>query len=119
MGKVILVADDAMFMRNILKSILIKEGYEIVEASDGADAVEKYKITKPDIVTLDITMPNMDGLAALKHIRNFDPKANVIMCSAMGQQAMVMEAIQNGAKDFIVKPFQPERVLESITKVAK
>lgn len=119
MGKIILVADDAMFMRSILKSILVKQGYEIVEAGDGIQAIEQYKKIKPDIVTLDITMPNMDGLAALKHIREFDPNANVIMCSAMGQQAMVMEAIQNGAKDFIVKPFQADRVLESISKVSK
>lgn len=117
MGKVILIADDAMFMRNILKGILIKEGYEIIEAGDGLQAVEKYKKMKPDMVTLDITMPNMDGLAALKEIKAFDPNATVIMCSAMGQQAMVIEAIQYGAKDFIVKPFQPERVLDSISKV--
>lgn len=119
MGKVILIADDAMFMRSILKGILIKEGYETIEASDGLQAVEQYKKFRPDMVTLDITMPNMDGLAALKEIKAFDPKAIVVMCSAMGQQAMVMEAVQFGAKDFIVKPFQPDRVLDSISKVLK
>lgn len=119
MGKTILIADDAMFMRNILKTILVKEGYQIVEAGNGKQAVEKYKEIKPDMVTLDITMPEMDGLAALKEIKTFDPNAKVIMCSAMGQQAMVMEAVQFGAKDFIVKPFQADRVLDSISKVLK
>ena len=114
----ILVVDDAAFMRMILKDILDKGGFEVAgEASNGNEAILKYKELKPDIVTLDITMPDMDGLAALKQIRSIDNNARVIMCSAMGQQAMVIDAIQNGARDFIVKPFQADRVLESIKKV--
>lgn len=118
MAKNILIADDATFMRLMLKDILIKNGYNIIgEAQNGIDAINKYKELKPDLVTLDITMPEMDGLTALKYLREDDPNANVIMCSAMGQQAMVIEAIQNGAKDFIVKPFQPDRVVEAIKKI--
>ncbi|MCQ2550359.1 MAG: response regulator [Lachnospiraceae bacterium] len=118
MGKSILITDDAAFMRMMLKDILVKDGYEVVgEAVNGADAVEKYGSLKPDLVTMDITMPEMDGIAALKAIKASDPGAKVIMCSAMGQQAMVIESIQAGAKDFIVKPFQRERVLEAIKKV--
>ncbi|MFC4557127.1 response regulator [Virgibacillus kekensis] len=117
MGQRILVVDDAAFMRMMIKDILNKNGFEVVgEAQDGAQAVEKYKELEPDLVTLDITMPEMDGLAALKEIKQHDSKANVIMCSAMGQQAMVIDAIQAGAKDFIVKPFQAERVVEAIQK---
>lgn len=115
--KRVLVVDDAAFMRMMIKDILSKNGYEVVgEASDGAQAVEKYKELQPDLVTLDITMPEMDGIAALKQIRAIDPQAKVIMCSAMGQQAMVIEAIQAGARDFIVKPFQADRVLEAVRK---
>lgn len=118
MAKNILIADDATFMRLMLKDILIKNGYNIIgEAQNGIDAINKYNELKPDLVTLDITMPEMDGLTALKYLREADPNANVIMCSAMGQQAMVIEAIQNGAKDFIVKPFQPDRVVEAIKKI--
>lgn len=117
MGKSILICDDAAFMRMMLKDILLKEGYEVIgEAVNGADGVEKYNSLKPDLVTMDITMPEMDGIAALKEIRKSDPSAKVIMCSAMGQQAMVVEAIQGGARDFIVKPFQKERVAEAIRK---
>ena len=117
MGNRILIVDDAAFMRMMIKNILIKNGFEVVgEASDGAQAVDKYKELKPDLVTMDITMPEMDGIAALKVIREFDPNAKVVMCSAMGQQAMVIDAIQAGAKDFIVKPFQADRVLEAIKK---
>ena len=113
-----LVVDDAAFMRMMLKDILTKGGYDVVgEAADGNEAVAKYNELKPDLVTLDITMPNKDGLQALKEIRANDPNATCIMCSAMGQQAMVIDAIQAGAKDFVVKPFQPDRVLESIHKV--
>ena len=116
--KRILICDDAVFMRMMLKDILVKNGYEVVgEASDGNEAVEKYKELKPDLTTMDITMPNKDGLQALKEIKAFDNNAVVIMVSAMGQQAMVIDAIQSGAKDFIVKPFQAERVKESISKV--
>ncbi|PTQ57715.1 MAG: Chemotaxis regulator - transmits chemoreceptor signals to flagelllar motor components CheY [Candidatus Carbobacillus altaicus] len=115
--KRVLVVDDAAFMRMMIKDILTKNGYAVVgEASDGAQAVEKYKELQPDLVTLDITMPEMDGISALKQIRAMDPQAKVIMCSAMGQQAMVIEAIQAGAKDFIVKPFQADRVLEAVRK---
>lgn len=114
----VLIVDDAAFMRMMLKDILSKGGYEIAgEAADGNEAVAKYAELKPDLVTLDITMPNKDGLEALKEIKASDPNAVCVMCSAMGQQAMVIDAIQAGAKDFIVKPFQPERVLESIRKV--
>lgn len=114
----ILVVDDAAFMRMMIKDILTKNGYEVVgEAADGQQAVEQYQELKPDLVTLDITMPEMDGITALKKIKEIDPDAKVIMCSAMGQQAMVIDAIQAGAKDFIVKPFQAERVLEAIRKV--
>ena len=114
----VLIVDDAAFMRMMLKDILSKGGYEIAgEAADGNEAVAKYAELKPDLVTLDITMPNKDGLEALKEIKASNPDAVCVMCSAMGQQAMVIDAIQAGAKDFIVKPFQPERVLESIRKV--
>lgn len=118
MAKNILITDDATFMRLMLKDILTKNGYNVIgEAQNGREAVDKYKELKPDLVTLDITMPEMDGLTALKHLKEADPNAKVIMCSAMGQQAMVIEAIQNGAKDFIVKPFQPDRVVEAIKKI--
>ncbi len=118
MAKKILVVDDAAFMRMMIKDILIKGGYEIVgEAENGIKAVEKYKNTHPDLVFMDITMPEMDGVEALKKIRQYDPGANIIMCSAMGQQAMVNEAIRFGAKDFVVKPFQAERILEALKKV--
>lgn len=117
MAKIMLV-DDAAFMRMMLKDILSKAGYDpIVEAENGLVAVEKFKEEKPDLVIMDITMPEMDGIEAVKQIRGLDGKANVIMCSAMGQQAMVIESIQAGAKDFIVKPFQPERVVEAVKKV--
>ena len=118
MGKKILIVDDAAFMRMMLKDILTKNGYEVVgEAENGAKAVEKYKEVTPDLVTMDITMPEMDGISALKNIRSIDSNAKVVMCSAMGQQAMVIEAIQAGARDFIVKPFQADRVLEAVKKV--
>ena len=118
MAKNILICDDAAFMRMMIKDILTKNGYAVVgEAENGLKAVEKYNETKPDLVLMDITMPEMDGIQALKKIREVDPGAAVIMCSAMGQQAMVIEAIQSGAKDFIVKPFQAERVIEAVRKV--
>ena len=117
MGKQVLIVDDAAFMRMMLKDILTKNGYQVVgEGVNGKDGFEKYASLKPDLVTMDITMPEMDGIAALKAIKASDPSACVIMCSAMGQQAMVVEAIQNGAKDFIVKPFQHDRVLEAVKK---
>ena len=118
MAKNILICDDAAFMRMMIKDILTKNGYEIAgEAENGVKAIEKYNETKPDLVLMDITMPEMDGIQALKKIKEADANACVIMCSAMGQQAMVIEAIQSGAKDFIVKPFQAERVLEAVKKV--
>lgn len=118
MAKNILICDDAAFMRMMIKDILTKNGYNVAgEAENGAKAVEKYAELKPDLVLMDITMPEMDGIEALKKIKASDPSASVIMCSAMGQQAMVIEAIQSGAKDFIVKPFQAERVLEAVKKV--
>ncbi len=117
MSNKVLIVDDAAFMRMMIKEILTKNGYTVVgEASDGAQAIEKYKELGPDLVTMDITMPEMDGITALKEIKKIDPNARVIMCSAMGQQAMVIDAIQAGAKDFIVKPFQADRVIEAIKK---
>lgn len=114
----VLITDDAAFMRMMLKDILTKGGYEIVgEAVNGNEAIEKYNQFKPDLVTMDITMPVCDGISALKQIMASDPSAKVVMCSAMGQQAMVIESIQSGAKDFIVKPFQPQRVLEAVKKL--
>lgn len=118
MGNRILVVDDAAFMRMMIKDILVKNGYEVAgEASDGKQAIDKYMELRPDLVTLDITMPELDGVEALRRIRSADPGARVIMCSAMGQQSMVIDAIQAGAKDFIVKPFQADRVIEAIRKV--
>ncbi|HAZ37580.1 MAG TPA: two-component system response regulator [Clostridiaceae bacterium] len=113
----VLIVDDAAFMRMMLKDILVKNGYEIAgEATNGIKAIEIYKVEKPDLVTMDITMPDMDGIQAVKEIKAIDPNARIIMCSAMGQQSMVMDSIKSGARDFIVKPFQPERVLEAVKK---
>ncbi|MBU9721769.1 MULTISPECIES: response regulator [Bacillaceae] len=115
----VLVTDDAAFMRMQLKDIISKLGHEVVgEAENGKDAIEQYKKLMPDLVTMDITMPELDGINALKEIKSFDPHARVIMCSAMGQQGMVLEAIQNGAKDFIVKPFNQDRISEALEKVS-
>lgn len=118
MANTILIVDDAAFMRMMIKDVLSKNGFEIVgEAENGQKAIEKYKELKPELVIMDITMPEVDGIQAVKEIKNFDPEAKVIMCSAMGQQAMVIESIQAGAKDFIVKPFQGDRVIEAVKKV--
>ena len=118
MAKNILIVDDAAFMRMMIKDILTKNGYNVAgEAENGVKACEKYAGLHPDLVLMDITMPELDGIGALKKIKGADPNAMVIMCSAMGQQAMVIEAIQSGAKDFIVKPFQADRVLEAVKKV--
>ena len=115
MAKNVLICDDAAFMRMMIKNVLVKGGYNVVgEAENGAKAVEKYKELSPDLVLMDITMPEMDGIQALKEIKKIDGGAKVIMCSAMGQQAMVIESIQAGAKDFIVKPFQEDRVIEAV-----
>ena len=118
MAKRILVTDDALFMRITLRNILTKGGYEIVgEASNGRESIDLYQQTKPDLVTMDITMPEMDGITAVREIRKQFPNANIIMCTAMGQKNMVMEAVAAGAKDFIVKPFQPEKVIEAVQKL--
>lgn len=117
MGRKVLIVDDAAFMRMMLKDILTKNGFEVVgEAENGQIAIEKYKELRPDLVTMDITMPELDGISAVKTIKSLDANARVVMCSAMGQQAMVIDAIQAGARDFIVKPFQAERVLEAVKK---
>ncbi|CAN0416111.1 unnamed protein product [Phaeothamnion confervicola] len=113
----VLIADDAAFMRTMIKGILVDAGYDVVgEAEDGVAAVSKHRELKPDLTTMDITMPELDGLAALRQIRADDPEARVVMCSAMGQTEMVIESIQAGARDFVVKPFQPERILEAVRK---
>jgi two-component system, chemotaxis family, chemotaxis protein CheY len=120
MGATILIVDDLSFMRMIQKEILTERGYTVVgEAADGREAVEKFKCLKPDLVLLDITMPNMNGLEAMRKIFSLDPHARVIMCSALGQQNLIVEAIKAGVKDFIVKPFKPERILSAIEKALK
>ena len=118
MAKRVLITDDALFMRVTLKNILTKSGYEVVgEAANGKESVDLYQKTHPDLVTMDITMPEMDGISAVREIRKQDPNANIIMCTAMGQKNMVMEAVAAGAKDFIVKPFQSDKVIEAIQKI--
>ena len=113
----VLVVDDAAFMRMMVKDILSKNGYEVVgEAENGMKALEKYQELKPDLVTMDITMPEMDGISAVKEIKKVDPNAKIVMCSAMGQQAMVIDAIQVDARDFIVRSIQADRVLEAVRK---
>jgi len=116
MSKTVLVVDDAAFMRMMIRDILAKEGYVIHEAVNGRDAVEKYSELQPDLVTMDITMPEMSGLEALRAIRASDSSARVLMVSAMGQQKMIVEALESGAMDFLVKPFQPTKVLETVKK---
>ncbi|MBI2401238.1 MAG: response regulator [Gemmatimonadetes bacterium] len=118
MSHTVLVCDDAIFMRTMISDILTQAGYEVVgEAETGAQAVERYKQLKPELVTMDIVMPDMGGIEAVREIMKLDPAAKILMCSAMGQQALVIEAIQAGAKDFVVKPFQPSRVLEAVQRV--
>ena len=113
----ILIVDDAAFMRMMIKDILSKNGFNVVgEAENGLRAIEKYKELNPDLVIMDITMPEMDGIQSVKQIKTLNSSAKVIMCSAMGQQAMVIESIQAGARDFIVKPFQADRVIEAVKK---
>jgi two-component system chemotaxis response regulator CheY len=116
MSRTILVVDDAAFMRMMIRDILSKEGYLIQEAVNGRDAVDKYQELRPDLVTLDITMPEMNGLDALRAIKAIDKDARVLMVSAMGQQKMIVEALESGAMDFLVKPFQPTKVLETVKK---
>ena len=113
----LLVVDDAAFMRMRCSKLLAESGYSVVEAENGLQAVEKYRQHKPDAVLMDITMPEMDGLAALKAIRQIDPNAKVAMVTAMGQQSVVMEALKSGARDFVLKPFQPDRVLATVKKL--
>jgi len=118
--KNVMLVDDAAFTRMMIKDILVKNGYIVSdEAQDGLEAVEKFKVNKPDLIIMDITMPNMDGLAALKEIKKLDPSAKVIMCSAMGQESYVVEAIKAGAADFIVKPFRADRIIQTVAKVLK
>lgn len=113
-----MIVDDAAFMRMMIKNALTGGGYtNLIEAADGKLAFETYQAEKPDLTIMDITMPNMDGLEALKAIREFDSSAKVVMCSAMGQEAMVVDAIRLGALDFIVKPFKPDRILQTVGKV--
>ena len=117
MSKRILIVDDAAFMREMLRDILADSGYEIVgEAADGEQAVSMFREVQPDLVTLDIVMPRKSGLEALREIRGLDPGARIVMCSARGQEAMVMEALEAGAQDFIVKPFKPDQALGIIEK---
>jgi two-component system chemotaxis response regulator CheY len=114
----VLVCDDAVFMRTMVSDILSQAGFTVVgEAENGKQAVEKYQQLKPDLVTMDIIMPEMGGIEAVKQITQLDPSARILMCSAMGQQALVQEALQAGARDFVVKPFQPSRVLEAVQRV--
>ncbi len=115
-SKTILVVDDAAFMRMMIRDILVKEGYEIREAVNGRDAIEKYEQIQPDLTTMDITMPEVDGITALRAIREAHPEARILMVSAMGQQKMIVEALEAGALDFLVKPFQPTKVLETVKK---
>ena len=118
MSKTILVCDDAIFMRTMITDILSQAGYDVVgEAASGAQAIEQYKALKPDLVTMDIVMPDMSGIEAVRAICKEFPNAKILMCSAMGQQALVVEAVQAGAKDFVVKPFQPSRVLEAVQRI--
>ncbi len=118
MANGILIVDDAAFMRMMIKDVLTKNGYTVLgEAENGQKAIEKYKELDPELVIMDITMPEVDGIQAVKEIKKDDANAKIVMCSAMGQQAMVIEAIQAGAKDFIVKPFQADRILEAVKKV--
>lgn len=114
----VMIVDDAIFMRTMIKRIIIKQGHAVIaEAGNGIDAVEKYKVYKPDLVLLDFTMPELDGIETLRKIKEYDNNAKVIMCSAMGQQHIVIDAIRAGALDFIIKPFQEEKVVSVINRV--
>ena len=120
MGGRVLIVDDAAFMRGMIKNILVDNGYEVVgNAENGIEAVEFYEKLKPDVVIMDITMPEKDGISAVKEIIALDSEAIIVMCSAMGQQDLVLEALKLGAKDFIVKPFRPEKILEAIDRALK
>jgi two-component system chemotaxis response regulator CheY len=114
----VLVVDDAIFMRSLIRDIFARSPFVIAgEAENGLEAIEMYKILRPDITTMDIVMPEVDGITALKEIMKFDPQAKVIMCSALGQESLIAESIEAGAKDFIVKPFQPNKVLKVVRSV--
>ena len=118
MEKKIMIVDDAAFMRMMIKNSLTTNGYNnLIEAGDGLQALESYQTEKPDLVIMDITMPNMDGIQALQAIKAFDKDAKIVMCSAMGQESMVVDAIRFGALDFIVKPFKPDRILQTVEKI--
>ncbi len=114
----VLIVDDAAFMRQLLKKILVQEGYECAEAGTGREAIAAYPDVRPDVVTMDITMPDMDGIETLRELKARHPEAKVVMCSAMGQESLVLDAIKAGATDFIVKPFKPERVIQALGKAA-
>lgn len=119
LAKTVLITDDTAFMRMTLKNVIQKNGFNVVgEAADGEEAVAKYVELRPDLVTMDITMPKMDGITAIKEIMKIDPNAKIIVCSAMGQKPMVIDALNAGAKDFLVKPFDAERVIEALNKAA-
>mgnify|MGYP001828169461 CR=1 FL=1 len=114
----VLVVDDAIFMRKMIAEILVENGMDVIgEADNGASAVERYKELKPDLVTMDIIMPEMNGIDAVRQIIAIDSQARIVMCSALGQQALVQEAITAGAKDFLIKPFNPSRVVEVVNKI--
>ncbi|NLJ31996.1 MAG: response regulator [Clostridiales bacterium] len=118
MGKKIMLVDDAAFMRMMIKDTLHKNGYdEIVEAGNGEQAIAAYAAERPDLILMDITMPVMDGLEALKKLKELDPNVKVVMCSAMGQETMVVDALKLGAKDFIVKPFKPDRIMKTVNNI--
>ncbi|OHB28659.1 MAG: hypothetical protein A2X84_06325 [Desulfuromonadaceae bacterium GWC2_58_13] len=119
MGLRVLIVDDALFMRNMLKDVFLKAGYEVIgEAADGIEAVELYRRLRPDLVTMDIVMPRKSGIEALQEICAEHPEARIVMCSAMGQEALILEAVQAGARDFIVKPFKEDKVLEVVRRIA-
>jgi two-component system, chemotaxis family, chemotaxis protein CheY len=113
----ILIVDDAEFLRMRISKMLAVDSYEVLEAANGVDAIETYKSCAPDVVLMDVTMPEMDGLTALKHIRAFDPQARVVMLTALGQESIVLEAVRSGARDFVIKPFDRERVMTAIKKI--
>lgn len=115
----VMVVDDAQFMRVRLSKLLTGHGYEVVEAENGEQAVQVYRLANPDAVLMDITMPQKDGLVALAEIRGFDPQAKVIMLTALGQESMVVQAVQAGAKDYVVKPFDPDRVMTALQKILR
>jgi len=118
MAAKVLIVDDAIFMRNMLRNIFVESGFEIAgEASNGLEAVEQYRALSPDLTTMDIVMPERNGIEALKEIVRIDPEARVVICSALGQESLIIEAIEAGAKDFIIKPFKPARVIEVAQRV--